>query len=75
MFSDEFCHEHVVPVWYQSYISPNYLYAIQRVSWGHTKSHNDNLRALFTKRADVLPHDLVKSRIPEIRIYTFPIAL
>ena len=30
---------------------------------------------LFTKRADVLPQDLAKSRSCEIRVYTFPIVL
>ena len=30
---------------------------------------------LFTKRADVLPQDFVKSRIREVRVQTFPIAL
>ena len=30
---------------------------------------------LFTKRTDVMPQDLVKSRSRGIRIYTFPIAL
>ena len=30
---------------------------------------------LFTKRADVLPQDLVKTRNHKIRISTFPIAL
>ena len=30
---------------------------------------------LFTKRTDVLPQDLMKSRNREIRIQTFPIAL
>ena len=30
---------------------------------------------LFTKRTDVLPQDLAKSRSREIRIWTFPIAL
>ena len=30
---------------------------------------------LFTKRTDVLPQDLVKSRTREIRVSTFPISL
>ena len=32
-------------------------------------------RARFTKRVDVLPQDLAKSRNREIRVWTFPIAL
>ena len=37
--------------------------------------HQCDAGPLFTKRTDVLPQDLMKSRSREIRVDTFPIAL